>query len=295
MVWTGTFTTGGYDGGGYGGNIGGWPTGRWIRWRIIHSVIIILFPRVVYILIWKINIFMHWRTMIIWMYWIMSINFDRCMWWNLSTCHWWIIHSSSDCSWCFRWIDNHTPIMNMKLLVVWIQLWHKHKVYLSIFSWLPNNHHCIFWMWKQWINSTIRSTEHTASFKVHLWKCLLSNVLKSRYQFSNLFICWFSHTYFSSNRKWINHSQGWHKTWCWELLWKNMSQGNRNINIPCVQISQQQWVITMSIMMHTSSTKQSVVKIFKNIFKKKFLSLVGHITSWQLRKTLHQSSNETWW
>ena len=45
-----------------------------------------------------------------------------------------------------------------------------------------------------------------------------------------------------------------------------MSQRNRNVNIPCVQISQLQRVITMSVMMHASSTKQFVVFFIVVVF-----------------------------
>ena len=68
-------------------------------------------------------------------------------------------------------------------------------------------------------------------------------------------------------------NQGCHRTWCSELLWKNLSQRNWNVNASRIQISQQQWMITISFVMHACSTKQSVVKIFKTIFREKLLPL----------------------
>ena len=96
-------------------------------------------------------------------------------------------------------------------------------------------------------------------------------MLWSRDQLHNLLIGWFSHIRFCTSRKWI--CQSCHRTWCWELLWKNLSPRNWNVNASRIQISQQQWMITISFVMHACSTKQSVVKIFKTIFREKLLPL----------------------
>ena len=76
---------------------------------------------------WHVNIIMLWRTMIIRMNWIISVRSNWWMRWNHSSVHRWIDSGSSYSSTGLSWESNDTPLVHLKLLEIWIQLWHAHK------------------------------------------------------------------------------------------------------------------------------------------------------------------------
>ena len=169
-------------------------------------------------------------------------------------------------------------------------LWHEHEVYIAIFSGLPKNHHWIFWMWEQWVYSTKCSTKKTKihSASVEVSSVEYSEVEVSTPESSHLFILWrslqfqreVSQSFSVLTQDLVS------RTSVEECVSKELErQHSLYPNLPTNECSP-----CLSWCMHVPS----VVKVFKDIYKK-FLSLVSHIASWRVRKTLRQCCNEMCW
>ena len=154
--------------------------------------------------------------------WFITTPHVIIVWWNITmliwviriVIIWWcvalsrrIFSSPFDSTRRFAWEDDHTPIMGMKLFMMWIQLWHKHEVDRIIVTRFPHESNSILRMLEQRIHTSICSSEHTAIFKVHLRQYLLPDTLKSRTQFNDCGISWFSDTSLCTPWQLINLSQ----------------------------------------------------------------------------------------
>ena len=108
---------------------------RWLStWRrfqvwIIHIpvTVTILFPRVICTFRWHVFIIFRWRAIIVRMNWIISVRSNWWMRWNYFSVHRRINRCPSYGSTGLSWESNDIPLVHLKLLVVWIQLWHEHK------------------------------------------------------------------------------------------------------------------------------------------------------------------------